>query len=400
MADARIRDAFLAVARDRERAGLLVAYLLLFVVVDAYGQLLPLYYRELGVSVAALGVAKSVGNGVEAVASGPVGVLADETDRAAIAVVAGGALAVVLAAFPFAGGALALGALVVAFAAARLVFNTAATPLLSASFETGAEGVGWAVRDTAIYVGGALGVAGTGLLVARLGYGSAFLALVPALVALVAVLAVAHRPTFGGAVSLPSLSRPRPLAAVRAVSKPGVLARFLAVKLFAGLGMGSCFYLLPVRAVDLGVAAGTFLLAFGAAKVVAVAFTLLGGLATDRVSRKALYVGNFAIEAVMLAALALADSPALLFVAVGLYVLQTTFEPAVLAFFFDQFDEEESGRAWGISGVVARGTGVVAPAVGGYLYRVSPSLAFGLGAAAMVAATAAALTLPGDPARA
>lgn len=395
----RIRDGFRAALADRERAGLLAAYLLLFVVTDAYGQLLPLYYEAAGVSVAALGVAKSVGNGVEAAASGPVGVLADRGDRAAIAVVAGGLLAVTLVGFPFAASALTLGALVVGFAAARLVFNTAATPLLSASFESGAEGVGWAVRDTAIYLGGALGVAGTGVAVARLGYDAAFLALVPALVALVAVLVATHRPDFRGEFALSLPSWPRPVAAVRELSRPWVLARFLAVKLFAGLGMGSCFYLLPVYAVRLGVDAGTFLLAFGAAKAVSVAFTLAGGLATDRVSRKWLYVGNFAVETLMLAVLALADAPALLFVGVGLYVLQTTFEPAVLAFFFDQFDDEEGGRAWGISGTVARGTGIVAPAVGGAVYAARPSLAFGLGAVAMLAATAAAVTLPADPER-
>ncbi|MFC7176215.1 MFS transporter [Halosegnis marinus] len=399
MADARIRDAFLAVARDRERAGLLVAYLLLFVVVDAYGQLLPLYYRELGVSVAALGVAKSVGNGVEAVASGPVGVLADETDRAAIAVVAGGALAVVLAAFPFAGGALALGALVVAFAAARLVFNTAATPLLSASFETGAEGSAGpsatppstsAARSASPGPGCSSPASATGRRSSRSCRRSS-----PSSPCSPSPTGrrSAGRSRFRRSRARAPRRRPRgveagcprPLPRREAVRRPrdGVV---LLPAPRPGRGPGGGRGNVPAR-VRRGEGRRGRL-------------HPPRGLATDRVSRKALYVGNFAIEAVMLAALALADSPALLFVAVGLYVLQTTFEPAVLAFFFDQFDEEESGRAWGISGVVARGTGVVAPAVGGYLYRVSPSLAFGLGAAAMVAATAAALTLPGDPARA
>ncbi|MFB6068889.1 MAG: MFS transporter [Halobacterium sp.] len=241
-----LREAFAAAVRDRERAGLLAAYLLLYVVTDASQQVVPLYYQAVGVSVGALGVAKSAGNLLEAVASTPVGVLADSADRASIVLVAGGALAVVLAAFPFASSALALGALVVAYALARLAFSVAATPLLSASFDDGSEGVGWAVRDTAIYCGGALGIAGAGVVVAEFAdVWPVFVALVPAVLALVAVVAYTHRPTFALDVSPRSLVAdwpPRPLASFRATSRPRVLARFLAVDFLGGLGMGMCFY--------------------------------------------------------------------------------------------------------------------------------------------------------------
>lgn len=396
---AALRDEFAAVASDRERTGLFAAYLLLFAVTDAYGQVLPLYYEAVGVSVGALGVAKSAGNLVEAVASTPAGVLADTADRAGIAAVAGGVLAVVLVSFPAASSALALGALVVAYAVARLVFGVAATPLLSASFDDGSEGVGWAVRDTAIYVGGALGIAGSGVLVARTAdVGVVFPALAPAIFVMVGVLAYTHRPSFDTAgASVRELVAdwpPNPLASFRAISRPRVLARFLAVDLLAGLGMGLCFYLVPLYAVHLGIEASAFLVVFGAGHLVAVPFTLAGGVLTDRVGRKALYVGNFAVETVMLAAFALADGAPLFLVGVALFVAQTAFEPAVLAYFFDQFDDDEEGRAWGIDGTVARGIGVVAPAVGAVVYEVEPRLAFAAGAVALFAATLVALGLP------
>lgn len=385
-------------ARDRERAGLLVAYLLLFVVTDAFNQVLPLYYEAVGVSVAALGAAKSVGNLVEAVASTPAGVLADTADRAGIAVVTGGVLAVVLATFPFVTTPLTLGALVVLFAVARLVFGVAATPLLSESLKSGSEGVGWAVRDVAIYGGGAVGIAGAGVVVARLAdVWPVFFALLPAVVATSTVVAYTHRPAFAGVGDVGGVLEdwpPNPLASFTAISRPGVLARFLAVDFFAGLGMGVCFFLLPVYAVHVGLDASTFLLGFGASHLVSIPFTLAGGVLTDRLPRKLLYVGNFSVEAVMLGVFALADGAVLFAVGVGLFVLQTTFEPAVLAYFFDQFEDDEEGRAWGIDGTVARGVGVIAPAAGGVVYGVEPRLAFAVGACSMVVATFVALTLP------
>ncbi|MFB6077049.1 MAG: hypothetical protein ABEK12_02880, partial [Candidatus Nanohaloarchaea archaeon] len=78
----------------------------------------------------------------------------------------------------------------------------------------------------------------------------------------------------------------------------------------------------------------------------------------------------------------------------ALFVLQTGFEPAVLAYFFDQFDESESGRAWGIDGTVERGAGLVAPALGGFIYAMDPHLPFVAGTVLVAAGTLLALTLP------
>lgn len=399
-----VRDELVAVVRDRQRAGLFLGYLLVFVVTDAVAQLLPLYYAALGVPVAALGAAKSVGNALEAVAAGPTGALADRVDRAAIAVVAGAALAVVLAGLPLADSAVTVGALVVGFGLARLVFTTATTPLLSASFEDGSEGVGWAVRDVGLYLGGGLGIVGAGVATRLLGgVGPAFLVLVPAVGLLVAVLVRTHRPSLPrpsgatlGRLLAGGLERPTPLATLRSLSRPWLLARFLALKLFANLATGVSLYLLPVYALDRGVGAELFLLVYGGLQVVSIPFTVAGGLLTDRTSRRALHAGNYAVETVMIAVLAVADGPLLLWAGLGVYVLQTTFEPAVLAYFFDRFAEEEAGTAWGVAGTVARGAGVLAPALGGVLYGVAPRLPFLVGAAAMVPAVLVALTLPPD----
>lgn len=396
---ATLREEVAASVADRQRAGLLVAYLLLYVVVDGYAQVLPLYYRSVGVSIVALGLAKGAGNALEALASTPAGVLADTADRAAIAVVTGGVIAVVLVAFPAATSALALGVLVVAFAVARLVFEVVATPLLSESLADGSEGVGWAVRDVAIYAGGAIGIAGAGVLVAQFGgVRGVFLALAPAALVLVGVVIASHRPSFDVTVSTGALLPdwpPDPLASVRVISRPWVLARFLTVQCFASLGMGLCFFLLPVYAVDLGVEASDFLLAFGVAKVASIPFTIAGGVLTDRVNRKWLYVANFALDVAMLSAFALAGGAPLVLLGLGLYAVQTTTKPALLAYFFDQFDEDEAGRAWGIEGSVIRGVGIVAPAAGAAIYGVDPHFAFGAGAASLAIATLVALTLPG-----
>ena len=393
-----IRGEFAAVLRDRRRSGLVVCFLLLYLVASTYQQVVPLYYKELGVSIVALGLAKSGGNVVEAVASTPAGVLADRIDRAAIIVVAGLALAVALLVFPLATSALALGLLVVAFAAARLVFNVAAQPLLDDSFTEGSEGVGWATRDVAIYAGGAIGLVGAGLVTDYLtSVRPVFLALIPAIVLMVAILVYTHRPSLTVDISRSDLVPDwpsRPLAPFRELSHPRVLLRFLVVDAFSALGMGMCFYLVPVYAVDLGIGAGAFLLVFGGSHLFAIPFTVAGGVLTDCWNRKALFVGNYAIEVAMLAAFALAGGRPLFVVGIALFVLQTTFEPAVLAYFFDQFDESEAATAWGLDGTVTRGIGILAPPIGAAVYGLEPRFAFGAGAVFMTLSTVVALTLP------
>jgi len=65
------------------------------------------------------------------------------------------------------------------------------------------------------------------------------------------------------------------------------------------------------------------------------------------------YWGQFRTNRVAVACLAFLTA----FVGIGLFVLQTTFEPAVLAYFFDQFDESEAGTAMAFAAMA--GLGVV-----------------------------------------
>jgi hypothetical protein len=208
-----------------------------------------------------------------------------------------------------------------------------------------------------IYLGSAVGLGLSGVVVGSLGgVGIAFPALVPVVAVLVGLLWWLHAPDFGAGPSLRGLTPdwpPRPLDAFRDMSDPGLLARFLLVKLLVNLGMGMSFYLVPVLALDLGFRAEQFLFVLGVSHVFAAPLSLLGGIATDRLPRKYLYVGNWAVEAVMLAAFALAGGPVLFGVGIALFVVQTRFEPAVLAYFFDQFEESESGRAWGLIRIIA-----------------------------------------------
>lgn len=385
-------------AVDRDLVTLSLSYAGLFVVMDAYHQALPLYFQAVGVPLAVLGFAQGAGSALEALVSAPAGVLADRVDRILVATVAGGILAVLLAVLATVTTALALSAVVVAVAVVRLVLSNSLTPLLDETITAGSEGLGWGVRDVGIYLGGATGLALGGAAVAA--YGDVryvFLAVAPAMVLTVAVLWTVRRPRPGDVPSLSDLRGGWSLdlrGAYRSVSRPGVLARFCAVQATVGLGVGMSLFLLPALAVDLGIRPERFLFLFAGSHLFAAPLSLAGGALADRVSRKALYVGNFAVEAVMLAAFALAGGPALFVVGVALFVVQTAFEPAVLAYFFDQFADDEAGRAWGLEGAVARSVGVVAPAAGGVLYGLDPQVPFVLGAVFTAAGALVALSLP------
>jgi len=202
-----------------------------------------------------------------------------------------------------------------------------------------------------------------------------------------------------------ALTDAAPLSAFRAVSDWSVLARLCAVEALAVLGAGMSLFLLPAYAVVVGVPVGAVLFLFAAYNLLAAPVSLYGGGLADRRSRKSLYVANYAAEAAMLFGFALAAGVPVPGVgaAVGiplfgaglaLYVVQTAFEPAVLAYFFDQFEEGEAGRAWSVEGVVAKAAGVVAPAAGGALYNVAPRLPFLVGGLLMGGATLVAVTLP------
>lgn len=400
------------IANDPDLRTLYAVYLLLFVVAELYQQALPLYFRALGIPIAVLGIGKSVAAALEVLASPVSGVAADAYDRFALAGAAGLVLAVAFGVLGFTTDPVALVALMALVAVVRLALNNAMTPAVDEALDESFAGIGWGLRDVAIYLGSALGLALGGVVTSVLSsVGYAFLALVPVLVATSALLwrnRESASGTAGGTDDAeeresegpgdPAGVRDRIRGALRpsipGVPNPPVMARFGLLKALSGLGTGMTLFLLPVLAVDLGIGAAEFLFLFSGTFAVSAPLSVLGGVAADRLDRKRLYVGNFLAETAMLAAFGLASSTPLFLVGTGLYVVQTAFEPAVIAFFFDSFDEEVAGTAWGIDGVVSKGTGVVAPAAGAALYGIDPGTTFLVGAALLGGATLVALTLP------
>ncbi|PSQ16314.1 hypothetical protein BRD00_11545 [Halobacteriales archaeon QS_8_69_26] len=447
-----LRVAVRGILGDPDLRTLYAVYLLLFVVAELYRQALPLYFRALGIPIAVLGLGKSVATALEVLASPAFGVAADEYDRFAMAAVAGLVLAGAFALLGVAATPAALVALMALIAVTRLALNNAATPAVDEALDGEFAGIGWGIRDVSIYGGAALGLALGGVVSSVLpSVRFAFFALVPVLLLTTALLwrnrdgvdreGSGDGETGGAGDDAPEGSESgaaegsddgtpggsgsneaegpgdgeaddregsspggdrSPLDRVRSglrpsvpdLPNPPVLARFLAITLLSNGGMGMTVFLLPVLAVDLGIGAGEFLFLFSGSFAVSAPLSVLGGVAADRFDRKYLYVGNFLAETLMLAAFAVASSVPLFVVGTALYVVQTTFEPAVATFFFDSFDEDVAGTAWGITGTASKAAGVAAPVGGAVLYELDPAFAFAAGAVLLAGATLVALTLP------
>jgi MFS family permease len=401
-----------AVLRDGDLRAYYLAFAALALVWEVYGRALPLLFEQVGLSLALLGFARAGGSVLALVAEPVSGLFADRVDRAAMAAVAGGVLGVLLGLLGVARTAPVLVALVALAPPVRQFVTNAVTPAVDAAADDGGEGLAWGVRDVGLYGGSALGAAAAGGALAATGdVGASFLPLFAVLV-VVSVLLWRRRDLEHSAGDVlatvrEALAGVDPLGAFRDVSDWSVLARFCAVELFAVLGAGTSLFLLPAYAVEVGVPVDAVLFVFAAYNLLAAPVSLYGGVLADRRSRKWLYVGNYAVEAAMLLGFALAAGVpvvgagptvgvALFAVGLALYVAQTAFEPAVLAYFFDQFDDEEAGRAWSVEGSVAKAAGVVAPAAGGVLYGVAPRLPFLVGGVTMAVAALVAVGLPGD----
>jgi MFS family permease len=410
---ARVRSVAAPLVGDRE----LRAYCLVFAVVwfagEAYTQALPLYFQELGISLAVLGVARSAGSIANLLTAVPVGLLADRVDRATIAAVACASFGVLLAALPVARTSVLVGAAVVAVALARQFVGSSVTPAISEAVDSDRAGLGWGLRDVGIYGGSAAGLVVASAVTTQAG--SVSVAFLPG--GVVALLAAVVLWTRVADHTIPRSPRPRewvgslrdalagvsPLEDVRAVSNLRVLGLFCVVEAFVTAAGGLSLFLLPAYAADAGFAPAVVLGLFAASNLLGAPLSLVGDVLTDRYSRKWLYVGNYATETLMLGVFAAAGTGfgvptvgarPLFALGLALFVVQTAFEPAVLAYFFDQFADGEAGRAWSVEGVVARATGILAPAAGGALYTVDPRLVFLTATALMGAGTAVALVLP------
>jgi MFS family permease len=397
---------------DRELRAYYLVFAAVWFAADAYAQALPLYFREVGVPLTVLGVARSGANVAGVLAEAPAGLLADRVDRATLAALACTGLAALLAVLPAARTSVLLGGTVVTIALARQFVTASVTPAISEALDAERAGLGWGLRDVGIYGGSALGLAVAGAVTAR--SGTVSVAFVPGAAAVLIVggllwVRVAEhavprsvRPVGWLRAVRAALGEVSPVADFRAVSNWRVLGVFCVVEAFVTAAAGLSVFLLPVYAADLGFGSAAVLGLFAASNLFGAPLSLAGGALADRYSRKWLYVGNYAAETVMLAVFAAAGTGIgaavgrrrLVLVGLALFVVQTAFEPAVVAYFFDQFDDDEAGRAWSVEGVVARATGVVAPAVGGALYTADPRLVFLAATVLMGAGTAVALTLP------
>lgn len=393
---ARVEDD--VVRNDRLRA-LLPAFVGAFLVGELYAQALPLYFRAVGIPLSFLGVAKGAANAAEIAASPVAGTLADRFDRMRIAAGSAAVGSAALAAFALRPGRVAVAALVVVIAVALLVLNNSITPAVNAALDEGVEGIGWGVRDVGMYVGSAAGLAAAGALLARTERVEApFLLAVPVLLG---VGAIARRRGTGGSlraalsgVELRDLFGVGVREQVRSVSDRRLLYGFCLVELLTTAGMGMTMFLLPALATDLGLAASGYLFVYSGSRLVGAPASLVGGVAADHAPKKWLFVANYAVEGAMLVAFAVADGAALFLAGMGLFVLQTTFEPGVVAYFFERFGDEEGGTVWGVKGSVNKVANVVAPVVGGALYAVDPHLAFLVGGGLLFAGAGVATTLP------
>jgi len=185
-----------------------------------------------------------------------------------------------------------------------------------------------------------------------------------------------------------------PVDDFREISNWNVLGRFCVIEAFASLGGGMTLFLLPAFAADVGVPVGAVLFVFSASHLLSAPMSLVGGGLADRYSRKWLYVGSYASSTAMLLTFGVAGGVPLFAVGMAVFVGKTAFAPAVTSYFFDQFDEDESGRAWSVEGMVAKAAGIVAPGVGGFLYGIDPRSTFLVGGVLMGVAAAVAVTLP------
>lgn len=411
--------------RDPRSRTLLVAFGTLFFLTELYAAAVPLLFDAVGLSAALYGVARAAANGVEIFSSPVLGTLADEYGRVRVAAVAAVGTALALVGVGFARWFPILVGLIVVVAVGRLAVNNAVTPALSAVFDDGDAGTGWGLRDVVLYGGSALGLAvGSGLTV-----GGGVRAVFPALAAASFGLAVVLWRRVGGDAVPDGDGEQRDdsedggqnetdsddeqrddsedgiLSSIRSLSRPGVFARIAAVDLLVGVGTAALAFL-PLLAVAVGRSTTEFLALYGGAHLLAAPLSVVGGVLADRYSRKLLYVGNFAVEAAMLAAFAataLGEGPAgttvetvLFLFGLALFVAQTTFEPGVLAYFFDVFPEEEAGQVWGLKGSVSKTAGLVGPVVLGWLYTVDPQLPFLVGAVLTAGGAVVAATLPAE----
>lgn len=386
------------VLQNRTLRNLLPAFVGVFLVSELYKQALPLYFEAAGISLAFLGILMAIANAVEIGASPIAGALADQVDRMRIAAWSGGLSAVVLATFLLRPGIVGISFIVVFTTLSLLFLNNSITPAINAALEDGVDGIGWGVRDFSMYVGSAVGLAGASWLLARTDRVEIVFSF--AVPILVAVAVLSWRRADNPASIRPQLreidfSRGSGIRKQFAsVSDRRLLYLFCLVEFTTTAGMSLSMFLLPVLATDLGLAASGYLLVYSMSRLIGAPASLVGGVISDHIPKKWLFIGNYAIEGLMLLVFAVAGGSVLFLIGMVLFVAQTTFEPGVLAYFFENFTDEEGGTIWGIKGSVSKAASVVAPPIGGSLFVIDPALPFLLGSGLLLAGALIATRLP------
>ena len=392
-----ISDSFQELSKNKNLQALYLAFAGIWFVNDLYSQLIPLLFTQIGISPAVIGLAWSLVALIQIVCSPIVGVIADEYDRMTTGAICSFILALLFLLFVLVDSTIVIVSTMLAVGGLRLLIGNTATASVSEKLPDEIAGIGWGLRDAFIYLGSSIGLAIGGMIVgvySDIRYG--FLALIPTMF-LVGVLFLSRSsPTFSQDIELPEMSTSfisDILDSFREISDWNTLSKFIVVKAFVGFGMGGTMFLLPVFATDIGINASEFLTIFAASHFVGILMSLVGGIAANFLPNKILYVANFATEALMLLMFAFTTNIFFFGVAMALFVIQTAFEPAVIGFFFDQFDDEESGRAWSIDGLVSKGVSIIAPTIGGIVYGVDPRLAFVGGGMLTAFAAAVAITI-------
>jgi MFS family permease len=372
--------------------------------------LLPIFLTgTLGASLATVGVIEGVAESTAAFMRLGAGRLSDALPRRLPLVIGGyAASAITKPLLAFAAGAWAAGGLRFADRLGKGVRSAPRDALIADVALAGRRGLAFGVHRSADTVGAVGGVllaalvlyiAGAGTALTREQFRSvALLAAVPGLLAVLLLTRVHERP------------RPRPPRAP-ALATPGARPRFglpsrpaerrylLVVFLFA-LGNSSDAFII-LRMVDVGIGLTALLLLLAGRHLVEALLSLPASALSDRVGRRRLLFGGFAIYALIYAGYAAASSAtvvALLTLAYGAYY--GAIEGSSRAFVADLADPAEHGRSFGWYHFAVAVALLPASIIAGVLWTISgPGAAFLFGSAcALLAALLLTTVRPPSPA--
>ena len=352
--------------------------------------LLPIFLTgTLGASLATVGVIEGVAESTAAFMRLGAGRLSDALPRRLPLVIGGyAASAVTKPLLAFAAGAWAAGGLRFADRLGKGVRSAPRDALIADVALAGRRGLAFGVHRSADTVGAVGGVllaalvlylAGADTALTREQFRSvALLAAVPGLLAVLLLTRVHERPRAPRAPALATAgARPR-----FGLPSPPAERRYLLVVFLFALGNSSDAFII-LRMVHAGIGLTALLLLVAGRHLVEALLSLPASALSDRVGRRRLLFGGFAIYALIYAGYAAASSPvvvALLTLAYGAYY--GAIEGSSRAFVADLADPAERGRAFGWYHFVVAVALLPASIIAGVLWTVSgPGAPFLFGSA-------------------